>query len=314
MRCAIIDVGSNTVKMNVYDVTPPDIIKPIISESATLGLLGYIIGGALSREGIDALCKTVASYAKLAADIAVNEIRCVATASLRSADNSSDVIAEVKTRTGCEIELITGESEALLGLEGVKSSLGSEVRTGVMVDMGGGSTEIVGFIDGRAVRAVSEPFGCLSLYSRFVSGVLPDKDELRELKKFVNSRMDGYDWLRGYGQKLYLVGGTARLIGRMYYELIDIVEQVGTAPARAEYASGYSFLREGLKELNKKFTKPSTEDIHALIRNAPDRVHTFVPGLAALTRITAACSAERLVVCFSGIREGYVKSILLKNS
>ena len=338
MRCAIIDIGSNTVKMNVYDVTPPDNIKPVLSESATLGLIGYIVGGALSGPGVETLCKTVSDYLRLASDIAVDELRCVATASLRSADNADEVIAELKKRSGCEVELISGENEALLGLEGIKSNLGDEVRSGVMVDMGGGSTELVGFIDGRAVRAVSEPFGSLSLFNRFVSGVLPEKSELRQLRSFVDSRMDGYDWLKNYGATLYLVGGTGRLIGRLHYELIvrgsaatDVATDVTTgvttdaasdavphaAPgttvdAPTEYRSGYTFSRKELKALYGRFEKPSTDDIRALIRIAPDRIHTLVPGLAALTRIAAACSADKLVICFSGIREGYIRNILLR--
>lgn len=135
MRCAIIDIGSNTVKMNVYDVTPPDNIRLIISQSATLGLIGYIIDGMLSREGIDTLCKTISGYARLASDISADELRCVATASLRSASNAYSVIGEIKSRTGCNVELISGESEALLSLEGIKATLG-DVRSGIMVDMG----------------------------------------------------------------------------------------------------------------------------------------------------------------------------------
>ena len=319
MRCAIIDIGSNTVKMNVYDVTPPDIIKPILGESATLGLLGYIAGGALSEEGVTSLCKTISGYVKLASDIGVTVLRCVATAALRQTDNADYIIAEVKARTGCEIDLISGENEALLGLEGVKSCLGGDdkngnlaagnlsagnLAAGVMIDMGGGSTELVGFIDGRAVRAVSEPFGCLSLFSRFVSGVLPEKSELRELRRFVNSRMDGYDWLKNYGETLYAVGGTCRLIGRMHYELFNNDRQT-------EYENGYAFTRDELKTLYNRFKAPSTDDIRALIRVAPDRIHTFVPGLCAINKIAAACAAEKLVVCFSGIREGYVRKLLL---
>lgn len=308
MRCAIIDIGSNTVKMNVYDVTPPDNIRLIISQSATLGLIGYIIDGMLSREGIDTLCKTISGYARLASDISADELRCVATASLRSASNAYSVIGEIKSRTGCNVELISGESEALLSLEGIKATLG-DVRSGIMVDMGGGSTELVGFVDGCAVRAVSEPFGCLSLYNEFIAGVLPSRTEIKEIRNYVDGRLSQYDWLSGYGMTLYLVGGTSRLVGRVYRELFEKNEaQPSSALDRDNICS---FTREGLKALFGRYIEPSTTDIRLLIRLAPDRIHTFVPGLAALTRIARACSAERIIVAHSGIREGYVKSLLL---
>lgn len=309
MRCAIVDIGSNTVKMNIYDVTPPDKIRLIMSQSTTLGLIGYIRSGSLTGEGIDKLGKTIARYVRLASDVAADELHCIATASLRSVNNAIAVLEKIKSRTGCKPELISGDCEALLSLEGIKTALG-DVSAGIMADMGGGSTEIVGFIDGNAVDTVSVPIGCLSLFERFISGVMPKKSELRRLCEFVDAQLSESDWLTGYGQTLYLVGGTSRLIARMYRRLF------GKSAMQIETYEGsdgkaYTFTSEGLTALYRRFADPSTEEIRALIRLAPDRIHTFVPGLAATSRLARACSAERITVVFSGIREGYVKSRLL---
>ena len=102
---------------------------------------------------------------RLASDVA-RQMSCtsIATASLRSVNNAIAVLEKIKSRTGCKPELISGDCEALLSLEGIKTALG-DVSAGIMADMGGGSTEIVGFIDGNAVHTVSVPIGCLSLSS-----------------------------------------------------------------------------------------------------------------------------------------------------
>ena len=282
-RYAVVDIGSNTMKMNIYDVEEREgetDLSFVMTESSTLGLINYNSRKIMSEAGIGHLVETLAKYKKLAENIGVGEgnLFCLATASLRNIINSAEVISAIKTRTGLDTSLISGENEALLGFDGLRYALGDSVRSGVMCDLGGGSTELLGFIDCLAVRAHSDKFGCLSLYRKFVDEVLPSKKEAKQIAAYVSEHIEKIDWLGGYGDTLYLVGGTARSVARLHAEM------TGTECV----VSGYTMTCEQFLDTVNYFTHLNKDKIEILIKVIPDRLHTIVTGLIALGQIVNA--------------------------
>ena len=303
MRYAVADIGSNTVRMNIYDTLPDDSGKAqrILSECDNLGLLNYIADRCLSDEGISRLTLTIQKMKNLADKVGCDGAYFFATAGLRNTDNARCVIDRIREATGIEIEILTGEAEALLSFSGLKYTFGDALRSGIMIDMGGGSTELIGFIDGMAVRAASLQMGSLFLYQRFVSDILPQKDELKEIKKHIDKRLSDFEWLDSYGSTVYLVGGTARAVGTLLSQL---------KPDCAYIRDG-SMQYDEICMVYNTLKHPTPAVIKLLVRTVPDRLPTIIPGLAAYVRILNAIGAEKIIVSPTGVREGYLAERLL---
>jgi len=294
MRNAVVDIGSNTVKMNIYDIEDTD-LRLVLSETKTLGLLNYNIKNVMTDEGIFKLIETLLEYKLLADNVNTDNIYFIATASLRIAKNRDEIIEIIKNHADIDIELISGENEALLSFEGLKYGLDEKLRSGIMIDMGGGSTEITGFVDGLAVRALSLNFGCLSLFKKFVSGILPEAYEINKIKKYIDKKTSDITWFSNYGDTVYLVGGTARAIAKLHSEFYNIVSN----------DNAYYMKYDEMKLIAKE------PDIETIVRVVPDRIHTIIPGLCAYLRLLKYMGTQNVIVTKSGLREGYILSKIL---
>jgi len=126
MKLAVIDIGSNTVILSVYESSGKN-LKEIYYNSVPVGLLNYIEEGALSEKGTRVLADTVAD---LAGQALRKECYCTfpfATASLRRVSNSREVIEKVRAETGYTIDLIDGQDEAAFSFASVKAVLKSDL-------------------------------------------------------------------------------------------------------------------------------------------------------------------------------------------
>ncbi len=299
MRYAVVDIGSNTVKIYVYDAVRGERgldFTQIMCESRTLGLINYVKKGQMSEDGILKLVQTLIDYKRISDNISTDAFICFATASLRNIENVDVVLEKVKMHANVSVDLIDGETEAMLSFEGLKSTVNESLHSGIMIDMGGGSTELIGFVDALAVRAHSMPFGCLSLYRKFVDEIFPEKSELKDIHKFVGKKLSEIDWIKKYGDTTYLVGGTGRAIASIHNEIFK----------RELTLTNYKISIDEFNYLCDYFKKMKNEEIRLLVRTQPERLHTILPGLAAYKEIIDQIGTKNIVVCTSGIREGYL--------
>ena len=175
MICASIDVGSNTIRLSIYQCET-DGIKLLLNKKTMAGLAGYVEDGALSPKGVHKACSVLNSYKDIVHNFGIEQLYVFATASLRNISNSQEAVAQIEEKTGLAIDVITGEEEATLDFIGATRLM--DVDDGILVDIGGGSTEIVVYEDGKILKATSIPVGSLSLFSGYVGGLIPTNEEL----------------------------------------------------------------------------------------------------------------------------------------
>ena len=180
MTYGVIDVGSNTIRLVIYEVKE-NRIESLFSNKNTAGLIGYVNDGELSRKGIRKACDVLNSLQKVAAHAQVEKLYVFATASLRNIANTKEAVEEIEKETGLDIDVISGHDEAELDFEGAAHA--QKLKDGIMVDIGGGSTEVVAFADGKITDAVSLEFGSLSMYKTYVSRLFPKNSEERAILK-----------------------------------------------------------------------------------------------------------------------------------
>ncbi|EAQ27749.1 exopolyphosphatase [Erythrobacter sp. NAP1] len=197
---AIIDIGSNTVRMVVYGGTmraPTVLLNEKVS--ARLGR-DIATDGKLADEAIDLAMRGLKRFALLLDDLGVDDVETVATAAVREASNGSQFVKELK-KLGFKPRIISGEEEACLSASGVAGAFPG--ATGTVADLGGGSLELVTIENGKPGQAVSLPLGTLRL---------PEYrgDSRSEMRKALEKALKKGAPQIEKGQPLYLVGGTLR--------------------------------------------------------------------------------------------------------
>ena len=162
MNHAVIDLGSNTIHLLVFGHENGEVTK-VLSEKDVAGLAGYIEDGVLGTDGITKACEIVNKFKKLALEIVgPSDIHLFATASLRNIRNSKEAVDIIEKETSLVPDVLDGEEEGRLGFTGAKMSV--ECSDGILVDIGGASTELVIFKNGKIKNIASMPIGSLLLY------------------------------------------------------------------------------------------------------------------------------------------------------
>ena len=183
MQYAVVDLGSNTIRLSVYDTRPGGTFELLFSEKEMAGLAGCVEDGVLSQAGIHRACQALTHFQRLARLVGLERVHVFATASLRNIRNTEEALAVIRKACGLEVDVVPGDMEAELGYYGALRTL--DLRDGAMFDIGGGSTELVEVRQGQILRAQSLPVGSLNLFSRYVRRVWPRREEIEQLERAV---------------------------------------------------------------------------------------------------------------------------------
>ncbi|MBQ8391802.1 MAG: hypothetical protein IJX50_04585 [Clostridia bacterium] len=298
---AIIDLGSNSVRMNINAIEKDGSWSTLQKLRATVRLSegmssdNFLKENAINRV-IDALC----DFCDKAKEYKCVSIAAVATAALRNAANKELFLARVKEKTGIDFEIISGEQEAFYSFLAVRETVG--IENGVIYDTGGGSTEIMLVKDGEIKHCVSLPLGAVIMTEKF------RKSSQMHLYKYVSSYIGGIDWLdECEGLPLYGIGGSARALAMLYKkENLGIDAFDGMKIPYASVAKIYQsiFLTPVEKRKDIKGMEISRADI-------------ILAGLTPLKVLMDMCGGSSVTICASGVKEGVffrMKDEILRSS
>ena len=299
MLYAIIDVGSNSIRMTVFR-HENEKLDMLMNKKSMAGLAGYVEKGALNEAGIKKCCEEIRSFVKLAQNLEVDQISIIATASLRNINNLEEVQAALENAVGRRAEVLTGQEEARLDFVGASHYL--NVQSGVLIDIGGGSTELVQFKDRKIQHLVSLPIGSLNLYTQYSSSLFPTEKDRKQMRQRVKKEFSSIDWLPLPGPvTLCGIGGTARGFFKLCRELYNVPK------CQTEVDAGY------VREINKKLKTQDFRQLQSIYRVVPDRVFTILPGMTILNQAVKKFGPEHFVVSKPGIREGYLFDRILRS-
>lgn len=201
---AVIDIGSNTVRLVVY-TGPSRAPDTLLNEKVTARLGRDIAAtGRLPDKAQEVALAGLRRFHFLLQSLGVRQVTVVATAAVRDAENGAEFLDQVRG-IGFDPRLLSGEEEAVAAAAGVIAAFPD--AHGVVADLGGGSLELVCVEDGQAHQGVSLPFGTLRLDSLRKKGS-------RSFKGFVHKSFAKVGWAVTHPGPLYLVGGTWRAFAR----------------------------------------------------------------------------------------------------
>ncbi len=176
MRAAAVDIGTNTVRMLVADVSG-DQIHDVARAVEVVGLgRGLDASGAMAPESMDAAIAALTEYGQRIREAMPSRIRVVATSASREASNSTELMTRVEAALGVAPDVISGEDEAGLAFAGAIWGAGSDGRH-LVIDPGGGSTEFVSGVE-RPEESVSIGIGSVRLTDRHFAALPPTSAEL----------------------------------------------------------------------------------------------------------------------------------------
>ena len=165
MNVALIDMGSNSIRLAVYKVERKD-FEPIFSKRYMTGLASYVKEKQLTTAGVEQACTVLLDAKSLLEQLSVDQTTVFATASLRNIKNTKAVVATIQQKTGYTVQILSGHEEAFLDYFGVMH--GAPMEEGALVDIGGGSTEITTFAADGPAFMESMPVGALRLHTEMV--------------------------------------------------------------------------------------------------------------------------------------------------
>jgi len=296
----VIDLGSNSVRLCVYEVKDDGKtayvkkdFRSLLNNKVMAGLSAHVENEIFTRPGINRAVDVLRGHNKRLKYFDCTRVEVFATAVLRNCVNSQQVIREIEEATGFSINLLAEEEEAHLGFVGAAS--GTELTRGTLIDIGGGSTDLTRVDQGKDSSPVSIPQGSLSSYARHVKGILPTDKELGAItKSFVKKlqRLQNHDDY--HCKTFYGIGGSVRAAAKLYAELFSTEERPNI------------LTRTQLKLMIDACRNDPNFFAHTALKAAPERIHTIVPGCLIAASLMDEFEGESLVLCSNGLREGYL--------
>lgn len=298
MIYAIMDIGSNTVRLSVYKERNGEAVI-LFSEKDQVSLKSYVKDGKLTNKGIKRLYNTLKKFKALVDNFEdIDGVYPFATATVRDVANRKEVLDLMKEDLDLDIEILSGEEEAKLAFVG--ASVSTEVKEGVLCDIGGGSTEVVIIGQGKVIKSNSLSIGSLSAFNDYVDGLFVDKDSKKLIENKVLQLFDDSSIYEEDFKILSAVGGSARAALNFYKDYYKLEDDTRSMDVK-EFDTM-------VKDLIKKSDK---KKMRLILDVKPDRIHTLLPGMIILNEISKFFNIETINVSQTGVREGYVYSKLL---
>jgi exopolyphosphatase/guanosine-5'-triphosphate,3'-diphosphate pyrophosphatase len=298
MRLGVLDIGSNTGHLLVVDAHGGAAPLPAFSHKQPLRLAEHLDEtGAVTQVGIDALTAFCASALVVAEDKGCEEMLGFATSAVRESVNSDAVLEHVRSETGVQLEVLSGEDEARLTFLAVRRWFGWSAGRLAVFDIGGGSLEIAGGKDEAPEVAWSLPLGAARLARQWFVGGVPD--DLRAVRRDIRAAIarDAGNLLRpGRPDRAAATSKTFRSLARI----------CGAAPSGDGQLVARTLPADVLAEWIPKLVAMSKEEMALLPGVSPSRSHQIVPGALVAEAVMDIFDLPLLEICPWALREGVI--------
>ena len=308
---AAIDIGTNSIHMVVVKIQSDLPAFTILTREKDTVRLGDRDPktGHLTPEAIDRALAALRRCQEIIRSFNVKYVVAAATSATREAPNGREFLRQVKKELGLSVSLISGQEEARRIYLGMLSGMELEGRLHAIVDIGGGSTEII-LGDGREPRSLSSTkVGAVRLSRKFVTTDPISDGEFQYLQAYIRGMLERpAEELRSHlqpGETLQLVGtsGTIECLAQ-----IHAAETLGTIP---NPLNGYQLSFEGLQNVIKKLRKLNYQERVEVPGMSAKRAEIIVPGAIILQEAMRLLEADSIVICERALREGLVVDWML---
>jgi exopolyphosphatase/guanosine-5'-triphosphate,3'-diphosphate pyrophosphatase len=300
-RLASIDIGTQTIRILIADCNDNGEIKPVYRDRQIIRLGADMNSNLhLAEKNIRNAINCISSFKNIADKYGVEKIFAASTACVREASNSNDFIESVYNNTAITPAILSGEQEALLTLKGVQS-ITSHSNYSLVIDIGGGSTELILTRNNKVIISESIKLGVVSLAEKFLLNDPPLPEEL----DLINSEIS----------KILLSGSRSINESLNKNSVPDLIGTAGTITTLAamdmkmkvydpDIINGHVLKIKTIESLFKHLIKiPSTERC-SITGLEKGREIVIIPGILILTSVMRLLNNEKLTISDSGLLEG----------
>jgi len=296
-RIAAIDIGTNSIRCIIAEASDDGKFKIMDDEKATVRLGERLaMTGMISDDASSRAIEAIRRFRKLINGLNVEAVEAVATSAVRTATNGSELVALLSEELGHDIKVITGEEEAELTATSALSNFDMYGKRSVMVDIGGGSVEIVTAFGNHVEEFYSLDLGAVVMTDRFLQSDPIEESELRKLQRHIRGSLKrAFTGKRISVDSLIGSGGTLTALGCMAMQMRkdNYVSIHGSEVFRAEVVHLLAMLIH--KDLKGRRTVPGLNQ---------DRADIIVAGMVLIDELMRFFDANRVLVNERGIREG----------
>ena len=284
MRLAAIDIGSNAARLLISEAITEKDGKVRFNKLNLVRVplrLGFDVfeKGEISKEKRGMVLQTMKAYSHLINAYGVKQVIVCATSAMRDASNSADIIRKVKLETGLEIEIISGELEASLIYENHIAENMDTDHSYLYIDVGGGSTELTFFADGKLISKESFNIGTIRLLKNMVTEAQWDS-----MKETIKQKTKGY--------KKIVAIGTGGNINKIF--------------SLSKKKDGRPLTLDLLKDYYKELSSYNLADRIRLYALREDRADVIVPALLIYLNVMRWADAEEIYVPKIGLADGLI--------
>jgi exopolyphosphatase/guanosine-5'-triphosphate,3'-diphosphate pyrophosphatase len=287
VRLSAIDIGSNAARLLITDVISgpqgvPEFIKVVLVRVPLR--LGFDVfdKGQISNAKVEKIIKTVKAYKLLLDVYEVKHLKACATSAMRDAVNKDEIIKKVKAETGIQIEVISGDQEASFIYENHIAENMTTEESYLYIDVGGGSTELTFFSDGKLIFKESFDIGTIRLLKNQVNEATWDA-----MKEFIVKKTKGYHHVTAIGS-----GGN--------------INKIFSISKRKE---GKPLSLDLLRDYYKEFSNMSLSQRISLYKLREDRADVIVPALLIYINVMRWVDAQEIFVPKIGLADGLIHTL-----
>lgn len=302
-KIASIDLGSNSAKLLIAEITDNNGIVPIYQQKATPRLAdGLKKTGMISKESLKRAVESLEEFKQKSEDLGVNEIHAIATQALREANNSREVIDHILEMTGINIKVISGKREAELTYQGAVTGIDNLRKGRILFDVGGASTEFVLAENDNILNSDSLPIGAVAITEENKTDGITSPSRLSKIKADIVE---------------YLIPK----LSRFSQDEFDLISSGGTVSAYKRYEMGPPFddpdrphgtrlKLDSLESMIAEFAALKLSEREGVIIFEPERANVIVAGGLILAAVCDIFRKLDIIVSTRSLRWGFLISLM----
>ena len=298
MKYSVIDIGTNTILMLIAEKGNGGMLSTIqdIHRIARLGEGLSQNNNYINNNAILRATNILEEYKNVINEYNICQVKIVSTSALRDANNTEEVKEQLQMAIDNPIEIISGEEEAKYSYFGAIQ----DDTESIVIDIGGGSTEIVYGNGSNVISRQSFQIGAVRLTDMFLKNNPPTYSEVQSMSDYINEIISTLNY-RSNPKKVYAVAGTPTTLAAVDLKL-DKYDR--------DKIEGHILKLENIKQIFNIFKKIEFEEIINKYHVHPDRADVILAGTQILISILELISADKCIATTKGLRYGVMKSII----
>jgi len=296
MRLGVLDVGSNTVHLQVVDTSPGARPNPTFNYKEELRLTQYISDdNQVSQEGIDKLRSSIKRAIEQSASVQTQELLPFATSALREAENGEEIIKSINKDFRIDLQVLSGEEEARLTFLAARRWFGWSSGRLLVIDIGGGSLEMAVGVDESPEIAISLPLGAARLTKKFLKGDPYSDKSIRALRDHIEEKLEQIlpSLVKHQeSDRAIATSKTLRTLARLTGDWFD--------------GNGKNITADAIRKLSAKLSEMDNSERAKLPGVSENRASQIVAGAFVAESVMRNLDIAELEICPWALREGVV--------